>query len=938
MGSIDDDDKAKESGGGGGGAGGGGGGGGGEAAIDKKSNENNSPYPVTAVDDSLVRRILGEKYREGMVVEVPTLFTASLLFLEQNGLDKEGIFRIPGGARAVAELRESFLSRRQRSRTDDTLQAMSEFKGASPYTVCSFLTNWLQTQEPLLTFSLHTRWIQIAEAPDVVTRLTQYMVLIEALPAFNHVVLYLLFEFLLKVGKHVEETKMSFSNLGTIFGPLICRQKDSSVAQDFSIVPQVAQIAIAFLEHFDELFNAAAPQAALPASSSGDRRLRRRPLPFGAVASRPAVGAMAPPGSPVTNVGNHNHTSGSEGETPRSLLGSPREDKDSVSFAVPAAPQQQTTQEHEEEEEQQHKEEQQPNSAREEGEGQAHKDGHRRMRQLSEMGGFYVKGTALLKQHNKDKDGRNGRPDICEDITTFKASLHEESFKHETTPSSSTNNTNNTSIDGSPQKKKDKEKLHSGSREKSGSGSSLMRMFSPRLLSKPKGGGGSGGGNGGADSDEDSTSVNSSESEKGDDESGSSSGKWEREKGDGNAHNSNNKDEHKKKLMVFGGRKFGGNKKKKHRKSSSWPELEIGEWKLAAKAAEEEEQEAEQGRLPSPSAKSGFPRKPSKNSNKDSKNKKKNDGSETTTLPTTQSDISIGSRKSQSLRERSPSNKHDDDEKTAKQRQYYEVRRSNWVALFGGKKETGVGSNNPPTTTGSVATISGNEVGLHKWKIRLKESPLGAQPLCQGRPMKQRRRRRLFSLLQQQQQMATTNNTTTEGEEGQERYRFGEGSGTLVIHKRDIGEEPKIRERAESGGSDTAVELSEGETSDQNQNNPFHHDYDGGNDEEDDYDDESDIDFEEERTSAITLLEMYYGSEGAREREMARLREEQMARGRLFYYGSSEEEGEERALTSRRQESGSASPSTNALARSTSCSSASSTSGSKLRPTRKVSG
>jgi len=98
-------------------------------------------------------------------------------------------------------------------------------------------------------------------------RLSRITSLIEDLPMLNHAQLYMLLNLLVKVGKNAEVTRMGFNNLGTIFGPMICRRKNSTPASDLRDVPRVSSLCIELLTRFEELF---------PADDEGSGRNQKR--------------------------------------------------------------------------------------------------------------------------------------------------------------------------------------------------------------------------------------------------------------------------------------------------------------------------------------------------------------------------------------------------------------------------------------------------------------------------------------------------------------------------------------------------------------------------------------------------------------------------------------------------------------------------------------
>jgi hypothetical protein len=91
--------------------------------------------------------------------------------------------------------------------------------------------------------------------PDLVVRLTKYVDLINQLPVLNHATLFAMLRLLVLISQHAEKTLMPATNLGTIFGPMICRRLNSDIAQELSDIPAVSKLCIDLITHFSQLFD-----------------------------------------------------------------------------------------------------------------------------------------------------------------------------------------------------------------------------------------------------------------------------------------------------------------------------------------------------------------------------------------------------------------------------------------------------------------------------------------------------------------------------------------------------------------------------------------------------------------------------------------------------------------------------------------------------------
>jgi len=215
--------------------------------------------------------ILGDKCKKGEVIEIDPLFGAAVAFMQKNCTETLGVFRIPGSAKRAVLLRGGFTKGQKKNMAVD-------LSGEDVHTVASLLTNYLRTrEEPLLTFALADEWIAAAGIEDASSRFTTLRELMERLPPVCHIELFLILRLLLQIDANAKVTKMGFTNLGTIFGPMICHRKDSNPATELLDMPRVSALCIDLLTHFEDIFGVSwrmppAPVRSSP-SSSGEMKL-----------------------------------------------------------------------------------------------------------------------------------------------------------------------------------------------------------------------------------------------------------------------------------------------------------------------------------------------------------------------------------------------------------------------------------------------------------------------------------------------------------------------------------------------------------------------------------------------------------------------------------------------------------------------------------------
>ncbi|MCI4378808.1 hypothetical protein PGIGA_G00220460 [Pangasianodon gigas] len=86
---------------------------------------------------------------------IPALIVQCVKEIERRGLEEKGLYRVPGGERAVKELRERYLS----AKGPLLLHRVDEI-----HVVCGLLKDFLRKlREPLVTFKLHKTFMEAAE-------------------------------------------------------------------------------------------------------------------------------------------------------------------------------------------------------------------------------------------------------------------------------------------------------------------------------------------------------------------------------------------------------------------------------------------------------------------------------------------------------------------------------------------------------------------------------------------------------------------------------------------------------------------------------------------------------------------------------------------------------------------------------------------------------
>ncbi|KAG7492634.1 hypothetical protein MATL_G00016380 [Megalops atlanticus] len=148
----------------------------------------------------------------------PLLVEQCVDFIREQGLDEEGLFRMPGQANLVKELQDAF----------DCGDKPLFDSNTDVHTVASLLKLYLrELPEPVIPFAKYQDFLTCAQLLDKdeeegIQELTKQ---VKTLPQANYNLLKYICRFLDEVQSHSNENKMSVQNLATVFGPNILRPK-----------------------------------------------------------------------------------------------------------------------------------------------------------------------------------------------------------------------------------------------------------------------------------------------------------------------------------------------------------------------------------------------------------------------------------------------------------------------------------------------------------------------------------------------------------------------------------------------------------------------------------------------------------------------------------------------------------------------------------------
>ncbi|KAJ3112098.1 hypothetical protein HK100_002453, partial [Physocladia obscura] len=156
---------------------------------------------------------------------IPILASECITFLKSNGLKSNGIFRVNGSEKRMAQLAKEFDSA-------PTYGSGFKFEGYTVYDVADFLKKFIRGfPEPLLSTDLYPFFLKCLEVPvEGGQRLKAFRWLLMLLPPPHLVLLEQLLDLFSKVIQYADVNQMTSNNLARIISPNILKPKTEKQA------------------------------------------------------------------------------------------------------------------------------------------------------------------------------------------------------------------------------------------------------------------------------------------------------------------------------------------------------------------------------------------------------------------------------------------------------------------------------------------------------------------------------------------------------------------------------------------------------------------------------------------------------------------------------------------------------------------------------------
>ncbi|KPP76815.1 hypothetical protein Z043_103808 [Scleropages formosus] len=183
-----------------------------------------------------------ESFAPLMQPRIPHIIVQCVNEIEKRGLEERGIYRVPGGERAVKELRDKYIL----GKGPLTLGKVEEI-----HAICGLLKDFLRKlREPLVTFRLHRAFMDACEIEDEDASSALMFEAIGNLPQANRDTLAFLMLHLQKVMQS-PQCQMDRNNLARVFGPTIVghgmpEPSPLTIMKDTNAQPKVVACMLSF--------------------------------------------------------------------------------------------------------------------------------------------------------------------------------------------------------------------------------------------------------------------------------------------------------------------------------------------------------------------------------------------------------------------------------------------------------------------------------------------------------------------------------------------------------------------------------------------------------------------------------------------------------------------------------------------------------------------
>ncbi|XP_029459898.1 rho GTPase-activating protein 25 isoform X2 [Rhinatrema bivittatum] len=196
---------------------------------------------------------------------VPILMEKCADFIREQGMNEEGVFRLPGQDNLVKQLREAF----------DAGERPSFDRDTDVHTVASLFKLYLrELPEPVIPWAQYEDFLLSAQlmSVDEVKGHQALMNQVVLLPRDNYNLLSFICRFLHEIQLNSSVNKMSVDNLATVIGVNLIRPKLEDPVMIMKGTPQIQKLMTAMISHHEKLFPKSKDALPPPAFQKSDSK------------------------------------------------------------------------------------------------------------------------------------------------------------------------------------------------------------------------------------------------------------------------------------------------------------------------------------------------------------------------------------------------------------------------------------------------------------------------------------------------------------------------------------------------------------------------------------------------------------------------------------------------------------------------------------------
>ncbi|XP_069070281.1 rho GTPase-activating protein 25 isoform X2 [Pleurodeles waltl] len=212
-----------------------------------------------------------QKYGQHLV---PILMEKCADFLRENGLNEEGVFRLPGQDNLVKQLRNAF----------DAGERPSFDRDTDVHTVASLFKLYLrELPEPVIPWSQYEDFLLCGQFINTDEDKARQELLhqVSLLPKDNYNLLSFICRFLHEIQLNSAVNKMSVDNLATIIGVNLIRPKQEDPVTIMKGAPQIQKLMTVMISSHEQLFPRSQDVPSSPSVSKNDSK--KAPVPRSSV-------------------------------------------------------------------------------------------------------------------------------------------------------------------------------------------------------------------------------------------------------------------------------------------------------------------------------------------------------------------------------------------------------------------------------------------------------------------------------------------------------------------------------------------------------------------------------------------------------------------------------------------------------------------------------